>query len=220
MQVLVGLDGEGLAWVDGEWRQLMPGQVYLTPAHVPHAYKANGSWEIGWCMFDPEVFADYLTGPVLREINPAPWKHILMGLSEESAGASDQYQLECWAALLHRQCARMVTIGEPQRLWRLWNLVREEMQAPWTLEMLARKAGMSMEMLRLQCHRELGMSPMSYLKRIRMRHAAALMETGLKVEYVARQVGYENAFAFSTAFRRVIGTPPSALKRMQGAPRG
>ena len=213
MQILVGLSGKGLAWVDGEWRRISSGQAYLTPAHVPHAYKASRDWEIGWCMFEPAIFPDFQSGPILREINPAPWKHILLGLCEESAGLSDGYQLECWAELLHRQCAKIVAVDEPQRLWRVWNQVREEMHAPWTLAMLAKKAGLSIETLRLQCHRELRMSPMAYLTRLRMRHAAALLETGLKVDYVARQVGYENAFAFSTAFRRAIGVPPSSLKR-------
>jgi len=217
MQILVGLGGEGVAWVDGEWRRITPGQAYLTPAHVPHAYQASGNWEIGWCIFEPDAFPDFQGGPILREINPAPWKHTLLGLCEESAGLADGFQMDCWAELLYGQCSRMVTVVEPQRLWRLWNEVREELKAPWTLAMLAKKAGLSMEMLRLQCHRELQMSPMAYLTRLRMRHAAALLETGLKVDYVARQVGYENAFAFSTAFRRTIGIPPSALKRNQSS---
>lgn len=150
---------------------------------------------------------------MLREINPAPWKHILLGLCEESAGASDNLQLECWVELLRRQCARILTVDEPQRLWRLWSKVREGIDAPWTLPLLAKTAGLSLEMLRLQCHREEGMSPMAYLTRLRMRHAAALLETGHKVDYVARSVGYENPFAFSSAFRRILGVPPSSFKR-------
>jgi len=213
MQILVGLGGEGGAWVDGAWQRVMPGQAYLTPARAFHSYHATSDWEIGWCMFEPGIFGGFQGEPRLREINPAPWKHILLGLCEESEGGADGGQLECWVELLYRHCAGIVAVDEPQRLWRVWNQVREEMHAPWTLAMLAKKAGLSIEMLRLQCHRELRMSPMAYLTRLRMRHAAALLETGLKVDYVARQVGYENAFAFSTAFRRAIGVPPSSLKR-------
>jgi AraC-like DNA-binding protein len=46
-----------------------------------------------------------------------------------------------------------------------------------------------------------------------MRRAAALLAAGAaSVERAAGAVGYDNPFAFSSAFKRVIGKPPSAFK--------
>lgn len=212
-QVLVVLSGEGRGWIDGEWHPLSPGSAYLTPAHRPHAYQACGEWEIGWCTFWPDAFSDFQAGPLIRQVNPAPWKHILSGLFEESIGAADPLQLERWVELLHHECAQVIVHDRQRSLWSLWKHVLENLDAPWTLPSLASKAGMHPETLRLQCQREHGMSPMTHLTRLRMRHAAALLETGSKIGSVAAQVGYQNQFAFSTAFRRVIGVTPSSIRK-------
>jgi AraC-like DNA-binding protein len=46
---------------------------------------------------------------------------------------------------------------------------------------------------------------------LRMRQATLLFQaTGLNVSAVAEAVGYKNAFAFSTAFKRQIGSSPGA----------
>jgi AraC-like DNA-binding protein len=55
---------------------------------------------------------------------------------------------------------------------------------------------------------------MRYVTLLRMRHAAALLASdSYSVEDVARQVGYENAFAFSTAFKRLMGDSPTGYRR-------
>ncbi len=213
LQILVSLSGEGRVWSEGRWQPVRPGQAYVTPAHTPHAYRAQGRWETGWCMFEPDAFPEFQGGPVIREVNPAPWLHILSGLCDENATSADPVQLEGWTALLQREGARLVAGERPQRLWRLWSRVRDDLAAPWTLASLAQAAGLSPEMMRLECRRELKLSPVAYLTHLRMRHATALLATGRKVEAVARQVGYENAFAFSTAFRRVTGFRPSTVNK-------
>jgi AraC-like DNA-binding protein len=43
-----------------------------------------------------------------------------------------------------------------------------------------------------------------------MRRAAELLVQGnAKIEVIANQVGYQNAFVFSTTFKRVMGWSPS-----------
>jgi AraC-like DNA-binding protein len=49
-----------------------------------------------------------------------------------------------------------------------------------------------------------------------MRHAAGLLvRTNQKIAVVAADVGYQNAFAFSTAFKRVMGISPAEFFRTQ-----
>jgi AraC-like DNA-binding protein len=55
-------------------------------------------------------------------------------------------------------------------------------------------------------------SPMKHVTFLRMRHATLLLQvTSLNVSAVAEAVGYKNAFAFSTAFKRHIGSSPGAF---------
>jgi AraC-like DNA-binding protein len=49
-----------------------------------------------------------------------------------------------------------------------------------------------------------------------MRHAASLLASDFyTIETVAQKVGYDNPFAFSTAFKRVMGVSPSAYRNEQ-----
>jgi transcriptional regulator GlxA family with amidase domain len=98
-------------------------------------------------------------------------------------------------------------------LWRLWQTVQADIAADWTVEKLARTAALGPENLRRICLRETGQSPMQHLTRLRMQYAASLLTTGRKIEEVAQLAGYTNAFAFSSAFKRVMGKNPSGYKR-------
>lgn len=61
---------------------------------------------------------------------------------------------------------------------------------------------------------EMGESPMQHLESLRMQRARELLlGTGMSVQEVARVVGYENAFHFSTRFRKRVGRSPRAFRR-------
>ncbi|MEW1844444.1 helix-turn-helix transcriptional regulator, partial [Nonomuraea angiospora] len=61
-----------------------------------------------------------------------------------------------------------------------------------------------------------GEPPLTYLTGWRMALAADLLrDTEATVATVARQVGYEDAFAFSVAFKRARALSPSAWRRHQ-----
>jgi AraC-like DNA-binding protein len=83
---------------------------------------------------------------------------------------------------------------------------------PWTAESLATHAAVSRATLYRRFTALFGESPLSYLTGRRMALAADLLAGGEPVAIVARRVGYTNPFAFSTAFRRHHGRPPSTLR--------
>ncbi len=74
-------------------------------------------------------------------------------------------------------------------------------------------AGVSEEHLRRICQSSLGRSPMKQLLMLRMEQAAHLLTiSDHTVEAVGRAVGYENPFAFSNMFKRIMGRRPSAYR--------
>jgi len=84
----------------------------------------------------------------------------------------------------------------------------------WTVEQLARSAGMSRAVFAERFARKIGMPPMQYLLEWRM----ALAKNMLRGERpslaeVAERVGYQSASAFSTAFTRLTGRAPSEFAR-------
>ena len=59
-----------------------------------------------------------------------------------------------------------------------------------------------------------GQPPLTYLTGWRMTLAADLLrDTDATIATVARTVGYEDAFAFSVAFKRARGVSPSVWRR-------
>lgn len=95
---------------------------------------------------------------------------------------------------------------------------------PWTVAELAATAGVSRAALARRFTALVGQPPLTYLTSWRMSLAADLLhEPRSTITEVARRVGYTDAFAFSTAFKRLRGITPSAyrvtLSGNQSAPR-
>ena len=85
---------------------------------------------------------------------------------------------------------------------------------PWTLDTLAASVDVSRATLARRFTHLLGTAPMGYLTQWRLSQAADLLRgTDDTVEAVGRRVGYANAFAFSTAFKRRFGASPRAYRQ-------
>ena len=94
------------------------------------------------------------------------------------------------------------------------DLIHRSPGDPWTVALLADRVGWSRATVARRFSELVGEAPMTYLTRWRMLLAAdRLRRTGLGVAEVGREVGYENAFAFSTAFKRAHGASPQAYRR-------
>lgn len=60
----------------------------------------------------------------------------------------------------------------------------------------------------------MGIPPVEYLTRVRIRSAAELLiSTDLSISEISRCCGYENPFYFSRVFRERMGMPPSEYRR-------
>ena len=83
----------------------------------------------------------------------------------------------------------------------------------WTVTNLAEAVAVSRATLARRFKDVVGEPPMTYLATWRMTLAAdLLLEPDSTVGTVARRVGYDNPFTFSTAFKRVHGVSPRAYR--------
>nr|MDQ2687456.1 helix-turn-helix transcriptional regulator [Armatimonadota bacterium] len=161
--------------------------------------------------------------PSLVRLDPRPLADAIQGLYRESLGAAEPALLHSWAHLTHAYAQRALgpnlAGSVDNRLRALWERVDAHLAHPWTVADLANVAGTSGEHLRRLCRSQMGRSPMRHVAHLRMRRAAALLSTqSYTVEAVAEQVGYENPFAFSTAFKRSLGLSPSDYRGERSAP--
>ena len=91
----------------------------------------------------------------------------------------------------------------------------------WTVAELAAEAAVSRSLLDARFREILGRPPIRYLAEWRMHVAEELLETSeLSVFAIARRVGYDSEEAFSRAFKRARGKPPSVCRADAGPGRG
>jgi AraC-like DNA-binding protein len=89
----------------------------------------------------------------------------------------------------------------------------------WTLQLLARDSALSRSAMAERFMQFVGQPPMQYLTSWRMQLAAIHLRAGTdSVAAIANQVGYESEAAFSRAFKKVVGTPPSEWRKHRAAP--
>lgn len=81
---------------------------------------------------------------------------------------------------------------------------------PWTIESLARNVGLSRSALAERFTQFVGQPPIQYLTNWRMQLAASQLRSGGdSVAVIAGRVGYDSEAAFSRAFKKAVGVPPS-----------
>ncbi|TQS45082.1 helix-turn-helix transcriptional regulator [Cryptosporangium phraense] len=96
--------------------------------------------------------------------------------------------------------------------------LQEHAEQPISLEQLAEAVGTSARTLQSTFRRYLQVTPMGYLRRVRLERAADELRaadpaSGITVAAVGRRWGWASARQFTAAFRRQIGELPSHTLR-------
>jgi transcriptional regulator GlxA family with amidase domain len=98
-------------------------------------------------------------------------------------------------------------------------VLRARIAEPWTLNALAHEVNLSRSQLVRAFDATTGMSPMAYLRQMRVeRMARLLVSTDLSVAEVARAVGWKNQFHASQCFHAACGVSPTEYRRGQLPP--
>jgi AraC family transcriptional regulator, alkane utilization regulator len=93
-------------------------------------------------------------------------------------------------------------------------LVHGRPSEPWTVDRLGRQVGLSRSALAERFSDVIGEPIFAFLTRWRLQVAAeSLLTTTQSIESIAHEAGYESASAFSVAFKRVFGKPPSIWRK-------
>ncbi|HEY6716849.1 MAG TPA: AraC family transcriptional regulator [Reyranella sp.] len=97
------------------------------------------------------------------------------------------------------------------------SLIHRSPARNWTIEELARDVGLSRSVLAERFADLVGLPPMHYLAKWRMQIASELLSGGsTNMATVAAEIGYGSEAAFSRAFKKMVGVPPSAWRRGLG----
>lgn len=175
---------------DAPWRGLLAPVV-----HVTGEDRSVGRW-LGDTL--GLLAGAHDLSPALREGITTSWAHALFALAlrapEAALPGADALRDEAILAALARLRAR------PER--------------PWELGALASEVGVSRSVLAARATALLGEPIGSYLRRLRIDRAADLLAaTDAPIKVIASRVGYASEPAFTRAFTRALGAPPTAYRR-------
>jgi AraC family transcriptional activator of mtrCDE len=171
---------------------------------------------------------DRLTDPIVLDFDDSPrMKDLFERLMTEERDRSSTTGVMMTALmnealiLIFRRLCKVpecplpwLTALEDPRLVAVLSEIHEHPDAAHSLDSLAASASMSRSSFSEAFGRHLGRSPMAYLRDIRMRRAASLLQgSGMTINAVAARVGYSSRSQFSRAFSARFGTSPAAYRR-------
>lgn len=121
--------------------------------------------------------------------------------------------LRRWIKLDASPLPWLAGVADP-RLSRALNAIIEQPAVEYSVDNLARIAGMSRSAFAAAFRRAFGQSPMSLIKLVRLRRASELLvTTALPVAEVAKRVGFSSRSNFSLSFSQLHGMDPSGFRR-------
>ncbi len=215
-----------------------PGDVVVIRPGVPHDYGtgpasagADRLWSLQFAHVHPRP--EWLTWldwpqpvPGLLRVRTAgdARRRISEALSAADAfGRSDLRQATMFAVNAVEAALLWCTTSDPgaggvdPRVLDAMETMAASLADPISVAELARRAGLSPSRFGHLFAAQVGVSPMRYLERQRMRLAEQLLDlTPRTVAEIARTVGFGDPLYFSSRFRAYAGMPPTVYRRRRG----
>jgi AraC-like DNA-binding protein len=107
----------------------------------------------------------------------------------------------------------LVALSDP-KLSKAIEAMHSDYKGSWSLESLARTAGMSRSSFAQTFKKKIGITPMDYLTNWRMQIACEILRSGnANLSATATSVGYGSESAFSAAFKRILNCRPGFYQK-------
>lgn len=189
--------------------------VYM-PAGVRHAVEMHGDVDMRTLYIDTEGARSL--PPVLTVIAVTPLlRELILALSEEPVDYAPASRAGRIAQLIEVEIGRAepLTLNVPlptdARLQRVCAGLLADPSDRRTLEAWSEVAGASPRTLVRLFERDLGMRFNDWRQRVRFHSAMEALARGAPIGRVAMDHGYKSASAFSAAFAKVMGAPPTRM---------
>jgi AraC-like DNA-binding protein len=159
-----------------------------------------------------------LCGTIVRAIHArdascschaASWEHISIVTRLDDRDPRTAFRN--WAELFATHVAARHPVTPAQEAAAL---IRAEPGKAWTLDQLASSSGAPHGRLSRQFKKVFGVRPAAYVHLVRVSQAVALFQTPVKVEAIARSVGYRSKKDFYAALKRWVGLTPAELREL------
>jgi AraC-like DNA-binding protein len=229
--ILACIHGAGRVCVGDSETLVEAGDVAWLPSRTPHRYESTheNPWTIAWAHFAGSEAPAWRA--LIFEKDATNICRVPVDRMGELALDTVHSILEQGYSLLNliaAAAAMRCTLGTLARLrqhtgatWSAQSRVAasvDKLRANWMyhhqLEELAKQAGVSTSHYSTLFRQQTGFSPLDFILRQRIQHAATLLATtATPINAVASAVGYDDAYYFSRCFRKVMGCSPRAYRQ-------
>ncbi|PYI50284.1 AraC family transcriptional regulator [Paenibacillus flagellatus] len=231
------LSGTGYLEVGDERYPVPKGHAFLVEIPGDHRYFYDSSsgkpWEVIWIRFGGVIASAYWEqlcerGRVLsfgRDSEPIRLLFQLYGEAKGGrlGGAIEQsvriyeWLLHVWDEAVREGRAELPP--HPTAFSGAVRFMKEHYHRPITLQDIADAERLSKYHFCKQFHREVGMTPIAYLNKVRMEEAVSLLSTtSLPIADIARMTGFETPGYFAKVFKRLVGGTPTEYRESKHEP--
>lgn len=226
------VEGKGEIWLN-EMANLVPADhFFIISAGVPHAYRADEKdpWTIYWIHFSgPKSyswarFANQVM-PIERGKNARIsdrtdlfseiFRNLDRGFSLETLEYVNLCLPHLLASFTHLNQFRLIREpGEKDIVGQSINFMLDRLPEKLKLEEIAVEAGLSSSHFSRLFQSQTGHSPIDYFIQLKIQRACRLLDnSGQTIAEIAREIGFDDQFYFSRAFRKVMGTSPAEYRK-------
>lgn len=207
-----------------------PGTLVLLPAGVAHQYRSGAEqpWSLYWVHFAGRGAGDFLA-PLLQGgpaaacqvgLGLVPDFQALLALTREGFVLPPLLHAANTLRALLTHAALLAPRHQSRRgrfdVWAVQAYMQAHLDEPLTLDQLAAAFGFERFHFAKTYRRLTGRAPLAHFLHLKMERAARLLDGGeLRVNEVARVLGYEDAHYFSRQFRRLMGVAPSEYRGLK-----
>lgn len=123
--------------------------------------------------------------------------------------------IRAWVECACNDASGWIAAVHCPKIGRVIAAVHAEPERDWSIAELAELMGASRSRFAESFTRTVGESPARYVAKVKMFQARRWIEhEGMRVTVAAGRLGYDSEAAFSRAFKRIIGVPPSAVRTL------
>ncbi|MBR5902106.1 helix-turn-helix transcriptional regulator [bacterium] len=227
------LEGEGELNVNGNTYSLKPHDVFLLHFNEEHTYQnvGTGRWKKVWIAFRHSLMTPGLTQLGLDMISKITLKdqdfeqirRLFFDVLDDVRDRGRDFRIDSSATcykIFHLLARYAKAISSqrtnvvPAQIQAVLSYVEKHLREPISMEDLANVAGCCRVHLTRLFKKHMGIHTRDWLIQLRMRHACMMLKTtNLPVHIIAEEVGFDDPYHFSTAFRRTVGQPPTKYRK-------
>jgi len=208
------LGGKTVYHAGGAARPLLPGWLYIFPAHIPYELTTDPEDPIECMHMHLDLRGANLSRLIAIDLSADRQIANLMRVIEDGVDAAcppgymEQLALAFEELCLARGFFETMDACTGQYI----DALREVYRTDANLESIAAQFGYSPEHFIRIFKKRVGVSPHQYIVSLRMSDAVRMLAATSSLDEIAAAVGYADGRSFSNAFRRYYGVSPSLYR--------